>query len=219
MWDQSLSTLFERGGPVMWPLLFLSIVTFAVLVDRTLAQAVFRANLEQWLARVGPEASQANWTQVARLLDNAPLDRLAAVYVKHRGDTAELRNEVVRREGLLLLEPLTRRMHWLAAAGQLAPMLGLLGTVTGLVTAFHQVEVLGGSVRPADLASGIWEALLTTVFGLVIAVPALAGRHLFLQRIDRFATAFTLLVSYLDEWNAANMASARGADAHGAGDA
>ena len=56
-------------------------------------------------------------------------------------------------------------------------MIGLLGTVIGLVEAFYQIEQQGGQVQPGDLASGIWTALLTTVFGLVVALPTLAAYH------------------------------------------
>src|SRR3989338_4894271 len=92
------------------------------------------------------------------------------------------------------------RLQALAAITHLAPLLGLLGTVTGLVTAFHQIEILGGTVQPNDLAAGIWEALITTVFGLVIAIPAMAAYHGFESSADQTARRMQFVISELDEF-------------------
>jgi biopolymer transport protein ExbB len=81
-----------------------------------------------------------------------------------------------------------------------APLLGLLGTVTGLVSAFHQIELKAGQVQPGDLASGIWEALITTVFGLVIAIPCMTAYHVLDHRAGAVALQMQWLAAYLDEW-------------------
>lgn len=201
MWDQSFESLFQRGGPVMWPLLGLSILTAAVLVDRLIAFLLSGSNLRGLCTRIGPLARTGRWDEVRQQLHvRSPLDQIVGIYLDHLSAPREIRDDIVRREGMILLDQLGKRVHWLTAIGQISPMLGLLGTVTGLVAAFHQVEVQGGQVQPADLAAGIWEALLTTVFGLVVAIPALAGRHIFQQRLDAQAQNFALLVTYLDEW-------------------
>jgi biopolymer transport protein ExbB len=188
----------------MWPLLGLSILAVAVLVDRLIAFSLSRSDLRGLLARIGPSAKSGRWDDVRQQLHpRSPLDQIVSIYLDHFNSPREIRDDIVRREGVLLLDQLGKRVHWLTAIGQLSPMLGLLGTVTGLVAAFHQVELRGGQVQPADLASGIWEALLTTVFGLVVAIPALAGRHIFQQRLDARAQDFALLVTYLDEWRLA----------------
>ena len=91
-------------------------------------------------------------------------------------------------------------MRLLATITHLAPFLGLLGTVTGLVSAFHQIELLGGQVQPSDLAGGIWQALITTVFGLVIAIPCMAAYHGFENEADRISRRMQFLVSELNEF-------------------
>ena len=88
----------------------------------------------------------------------------------------------------------------IAAIAHIAPLLGLIGTVTGLVSAFHQIERLGGSVQPSDLAGGIWSAMLTTVFGLVVAIPCMAAYHGFESWADRIARRMQFVVSELDEF-------------------
>ena len=84
---------------------------------------------------------------------------------------------------------------------QVATLLGLLGTVAGLVSAFHQIELNAGQIQPGDLAEGIWAALLTTVFGLTIAIPSLLAFHFFESRIDRIENKMSFVVSYLDQWH------------------
>ena len=71
--------------------------------------------------------------------------------------------------------------------------------MTGLVAAFHQIEVLGGQVQPGDLAAGIWEALITTVFGLVIAIPCMAAYHGFESAADKIARRMQFIICELDE--------------------
>jgi biopolymer transport protein ExbB len=128
--------------------------------------------------------------------------RRSQAHLRLADSPSELRQEIVQREASEQLVRLEKRLNWLAIIGQLSPMLGLLGTVTGLVTAFWQIEVRAGQVQPADLAAGIWEALLTTVFGLVIALPTIAVHHFFDRRVGLAECQMQWLVAYLDEWMA-----------------
>lgn len=79
---------------------------------------------------------------------------------------------------------LFRRVEYLSVIGNIAPMVGLLGTVAGMILAFHQVANTRGSAGAADLAEGIYQALITTVVGLVIAIPALGAFAVFRNRVD-----------------------------------
>jgi biopolymer transport protein ExbB len=83
---------------------------------------------------------------------------------------------------------LVRRIEYFAVIGNIAPMLGLLGTVVGMVLAFREVAQTQGAARPAELASGIYTALVTTVAGLMIAIPSLAALAVFRNRVDQFVT-------------------------------
>jgi biopolymer transport protein ExbB len=83
----------------------------------------------------------------------------------------------------------------------LSTLMGLLGTVSGLVGCFQRIAAAGGQFQPGDLAAGIWEALITTVFGLVIAIPATALYHYFDHRVDGVTRRMSMMVSYLDEWS------------------
>ena len=67
-----------------------------------------------------------------------------------------------------------------------APMLGFLGTVTGMIQTFYTIQLMGGNLSPSDLAGGIWEAMLTTAFGLIVGIPALGFYNYFVSRVTRF---------------------------------
>ncbi|MGH2568208.1 MAG: MotA/TolQ/ExbB proton channel family protein, partial [Bacteroidota bacterium] len=80
---------------------------------------------------------------------------------------------------------LERGLGILASIAGIAPLLGFLGTVTGMIGAFRTIEQLSGVVNPSDLAGGIWEALLTTAFGLIVGIPAYAFYNFFVSRVQR----------------------------------
>ncbi|MBN2292731.1 MAG: MotA/TolQ/ExbB proton channel family protein, partial [Pirellulales bacterium] len=80
---------------------------------------------------------------------------------------------------------LFRKIEYLSVIGNIAPMLGLLGTVIGMIFAFHQVAETQGAARAGDLAEGIYLALVTTVEGLIVAIPALAAFAVFRNRVDQ----------------------------------
>jgi biopolymer transport protein ExbB len=203
MWGSSLVELFQRGGSVMWPLLLMSIVALAVVVERGVVFFWFtRLRFSAFLTVLEPLVRDGKVDQARTLAASAkhPMAVVTATYLAHASTDPVLRGEIVGREASMQLTALGRRLHLLSAVGHLAPMLGLLGTVTGLVTAFWQIELKAGQVHPSDLASGIWEALLTTVFGLCIAIPTLAVYHLLDQRLGGIEVQIRWIVAYLDEW-------------------
>ncbi len=202
VWGHTLRELFALGGVVMWPLLACSIVGAALIVDRTIALWRLRLSLTEFVAQLQPlvRCGQIERAEAICRSSDHPMAQIAGLYLAHRREPESIRATILRREGSLVLERLERRLRALSLVGHLSPLLGLLGTVTGLVGAFHQVELHGGQVQPDHLAAGIWEALLTTVFGLVIAIPATAAYHMFEHRVDTVAQQMQLVIAYLDEW-------------------
>jgi len=92
---------------------------------------------------------------------------------------------------------LYRKIEWLNLLGNLSPMLGLLGTVWGMIMAFGELEAKGGKANPADLAGGILVALFSTFMGLVVAIPALAGYGIFRSRIEQMSMEASLVAEEL----------------------
>lgn len=191
----------------MWPLLVCSIVGFAIILERTLYFLWLRLDytrFSQELKELLVKRKMKEALVLCRKHAN-PIPKIAEQYLKNLNHD-QLRGEILKREGSIALEKVETRLRALAAITHIAPLLGLLGTVTGLVAAFHRIEVLGGQVQPSDLASGIWEALLTTVYGLIIAIPCMAAYHSFESAADRIARRMQFMISELDEFFGKNSA-------------
>lgn len=107
-----------------------------------------------------------------------PTAAAAPAALIHRGD-AETMEKAVSVKGSLELKRLNEHLHILEPIGRISPMIGLFGTVLGMVAAFQKVAEVRGQLDPSILAGGIWEALLTTVAGLSISLPALILHHFF----------------------------------------
>jgi biopolymer transport protein ExbB len=202
MWGQNLSELFERGGPVMWPLLACSILATALFAERLLVYIKLRV-------AYGPLLSDLRSKVDGRLLDDwvvvhessaKPLHCVVLSYLRNRRSGKAFRDQVVAREASQQMARYDCRLNWLGILTHATPLLGLLGTVAGLVDAFHEIEVRGGQVQPGDLAAGIWSALLTTVCGLSIALPCLAAYHLLQSVAGKVALQMQWVTSQLDEW-------------------
>lgn len=202
MWEHSYQELFDKGGWVMWPLLASSVLGLAIILDRLLVFVFGWQRLEPLVHRLGTLVRRGHWGEaLTETLGRGSLSRVARAYLENRDAPQELREEVLQREGAMALGWFETRLRALGFVGQVSPMLGLLGTVTGLVGCFHEVEKAGGQAHPSQLAAGIWEALLTTVAGLVIAIPCLAAYAWFTSQVDQLTQNMSHLVAYLDQWS------------------
>lgn len=182
----SVLALLEAGGTVMWILAGLSMFALAIILNKLWEfwragiwrrKEVDRA-LGEWQAERDARALQA----LGRSRDPvADVLRVALAGRMDEGvDDAVVREEVARR-GVAWLESLRGGLRPLELIGTLAPLLGLLGTVIGMIDAFRELEAAGSQVDPSVLSGGIWVALLTTAAGLSVAIPAVAA-HTFLER-------------------------------------
>jgi biopolymer transport protein ExbB len=199
--DRSITELFQLGGPVMWPLLLASIVGLAIIIDRVWVFATWHQKLDRLANALCPLVVARDWTKAEQLCQQrGVLWRLAGVYLRHRADAKGIRDDLLRREGLLILAHLERGLRWLAMLAQISTLLGLLGTFHVMIMRFAQGGGGGGPVQPADFSSAIWEALLTTMYGLLIAVPCSATYQVLEGRVDAIARELDILVSCLDEW-------------------
>lgn len=193
-----LVALFKKGGILMWPLLACSAIALAVLLDRTAYFCFRRYRLSKTLDRIR-NAAKGGETIAFEDDTGNPLLHLAGRYLENRDQPADHRRNVLRREAAQLINRAERRVPVLSTIASLTPVIGLLGTVWGMVAAFAQIEALE-QVKPGDVAGGIWAALLTTVFGLVIAIPSLAATRWFEWRTDKLTQDLNQVVSHLDEW-------------------
>ena len=190
MWTAARS-LFELGGPVVAVLIVISVFGFAIAMYKffqfsRLGRAHFQAlhgALDRW------QASQA---ECFKHLEQSRLDlgRIIKFGLEHRDtpEPEELREEMAR-QAINFLEPYGRYLRPLELIYYLAPVLGLLGTVLGMIEAFRGLEASSGLDKDSTaLAGGIWEALLTTAVGLSIAIPFTVVHAWLETRLDK-ATA------------------------------
>ena len=198
---QTLREAFEIGGPVMWPLLGASVIAVAVVVERAATYASQSQPFERFVGDLTESVRARDLAGARRLVEKrrSPIARLAAVFLDEVDRPKEARSELLRREGGVLIETVEKRLPILRLIVQIAPILGLLGTVHGLLFAFWGLEAVDGPIRPSDVAGGIGSALTTTVFGLSIAIPSSAFLLWFEEVVDRVARRMGFLVSHLEE--------------------
>jgi biopolymer transport protein ExbB len=181
----------QKGGPIMWPILLCSVVAFTVIVERLLALRREQIDTKSFMEQISKSLKR---NKVMEALDHC--DRtggpiatiLKAGILKHDRPRNEVR-EAIEDAAIHEVPRLERNLPVLATVAHVAPLLGLLGTVTGLVAAFQVIETkatAANPVNPGDLAGGIWEALLTTVFGLCVAIPTYVAYNYLVSRVDGF---------------------------------
>lgn len=209
-WNYSFSDLLAKGGFIMWPLLCCSVGALALLIDRGVAHFHLRLRFRKFVSRLEQLVTSGKLSEALNLCraSRSPIARTAEAYLANLRSRDELRSTIIEREGGLALEGAEKRLRGLAAIAQVSTLIGLLGTVIGLVSAFHQIEINSGQVQPGDLAEGIWAALLTTVFGLCIAIPSFLILQVFESRVDRMSRRMSYVVAYLDQWLGRKTASA-----------
>lgn len=197
----------------MYPLLVCSILAVSVGIERIIVLTLNRSNYDQFVSELEKKLNNTGISGTKAWLQalSSPLAHVAACNLKHANVAQSTREEIVNREASEQLARLEKRINWLSIIGTLAPMIGLLGTVIGLVEAFYQIEQQGGQVQPGDLASGIWTALLTTVFGLIVALPTLAIYHCLDNKIAAKTLRMAWVSSRINEWLATHSPSETGA--------
>jgi len=183
--------LFQRGGPVMYPIFFCSIIALAVVIDRVYHLRRAKVDTEKFMEEISSKLKRNRIVEAIDMCEQTPgpiASILKAGLLKHDRSRQEVR-EAVEDAALYEVPRLEKYMNILATVTTVSPLLGLLGTVTGMVGAFQVIEEKAGSlapVNPGDLAAGIWEALLTTVFGLCVAIPALLTYNWLTTWVNRF---------------------------------
>ncbi|MBD3296671.1 MAG: MotA/TolQ/ExbB proton channel family protein, partial [Candidatus Omnitrophica bacterium] len=168
--------LIVKGGPLMFLILLCSIIAAAVVIERFVRLYRARINTDEFMEDIA-ETLKRNKVMEAIDKCNAmpgPIAKiLKAGILKHNRSRAEIK-EAIEDAGVHEVPELEKNLGALATIAHISPLLGLLGTVTGMVRTFQVIEqkaVALMPVNPGDLAGGIWEALITTVAGLAVAIP------------------------------------------------
>jgi biopolymer transport protein ExbB len=182
---QTLSELIDTGGPVFVILLITSSLTLTLICYKTFQYVSAKVGALQSLTEAVDALDKGDRQTAQRIFESsehflAPVFSLGLQLNEQSGKTARLEAEAEKR-----LMPLERGFRVLDMVSQLAPLLGLLGTVLGMIDAFQALQSAGSQVDPAALAGGIWVALLTTAAGLTVAMPTSIALTWFESRIDQ----------------------------------
>ena len=200
-----MSQAFEwlrLGGPTMYVLLILSVASVTIVLvklwefwDRRIWERRFLPRtLEAWQRGRPDQALAALGTSSSPL---AEVLRAGISLCTNPGRTEAQVREQLERYAADQLEDLRGLLRPLEVVSQLAPLLGLLGTVLGMIEAFQQLQAAGDRVSPSILSGGLWEALLTTAGGLAIAILALAGYHFLERQVERLQQAMESALTQL----------------------
>ena len=183
--------LLEAGGPVVAVLLGMSVLALTIVLVKLWqfrAAGIGDSRAARDAVRLHRSGCRRDALQVAERSATATARVLVpALRGQQRGlPDAAVREEVVRHAGAIV-EDLRTWFRPLEVIAALAPLLGLFGTVLGMIEAFQQLEQSGTQVNPAILSGGIWQALLTTAVGLAVAMPVIVALNWLERRVDRLA--------------------------------
>lgn len=186
-----LEVFLDLGGPVVVLLMLMSVVAVAIALLKLWQFHSLRLGRQGFVPGCLESLRQGDDDAALKRLatQRNPIARVMEVAVRGRGDpdmSQELVREEVSRVATGYLDSLRSYLRGLEVVSTLAPLLGLLGTVLGMIDAFRQLEGAGSQVDPALLSGGIWEALLTTAVGLAVAIPAVILLNWLEGRVERF---------------------------------
>lgn len=183
--------IIQKGGPVMYPIILCSVIALAIVLERL--YHLYRAQIDtkKFMEEVTSTIKRNKITEAAGMCDQTPgpIAHILKAGILKYGSSREEIKEAIEDAGLHEVPRLEKNLNTLATMAQVAPLLGLLGTVTGMVTCFQVVQGKAAAlqaVNPGELAGGIWEALITTVAGLIVGIPALVAYNYLVSRVDHF---------------------------------
>jgi len=183
--------MLKAGGPVMVPIVLCSILALAVIAERawtlrrdkiapkhTVAQ-IFHLYKQK---KLDPRAIEA-------LRESSPLGRVLAAGLVNIHHSREVMKESIEEAGRHVVHDLERYLTVLGTVAAISPLLGLLGTVFGIIDIFSVITSQGSGTNPKILAGGISEALITTASGLIVGIPALVAHRVFRRKVDSLVIA------------------------------
>jgi biopolymer transport protein ExbB len=179
---------FRQGGLFMYPLLFFSVLALTIIIERTIVFAKAKINVNEFLTKIRKSLLvNRNVKEAIKVCEQyrGPVASVVKAGLLRYGHDREDIEKTIENAALYELDRLEKRLGGLATTANVAPMLGFLGTVSGMIKTFGTLAEQG-LTNPAAVAVGISEALITTATGLIIAIPAQLGYNWFTTKVTRF---------------------------------
>lgn len=178
--------LFSAGGALMWPILLCSVITLTLISERFWALRLRRVIPENTLSQALALLNHMDKSKLEQLARSSPLGRILAIGLKHGGAELFVITDRVQDAGRHAVHDLEKYLSGLGTIAAIAPLLGLLGTVIGMIDVFSNI-MLQGVGQSQALAGGIATALLTTAAGLLVAIPALIAHRYFERQVENLS--------------------------------
>jgi biopolymer transport protein ExbB len=181
-----LPSLLSEGGPMLYVILLASAAAITVFIERLLHCHRAQINSTEFLNGVRTVLKRDNIVEALSICDATPgpIARLVKVAILNRDYGRERVRESLEEAGMAEVPRLEEKLNLLATIAQLAPLLGLLGTVLGFIKVFQQLRDPSLSASLADLSHGVMEALVCTAAGLAVSIPAHAGYNYLVSRVN-----------------------------------
>ncbi|MBP1643579.1 MAG: Biopolymer transport protein [Acidobacteria bacterium] len=204
----------DKGGPVMWPILIFSIIGFAFIFERFFALRKSKINVNEFLAKIRKalmvNRSVRDAIKICEQYQGPVASVMKAGLLKY-GQPKEDVEKSIENAAMYEMTRLERGLPVIATTANIEPLLGFLGTVTGMINSFDALAKQGLS-NPGAVAAGISEALITTAAGLIIAIPMQLAYNFYTSRINKFVrdveTSTNMLIETFGEMDRGGIAPA-----------
>ena len=185
MTDSWGASIVESGGPLMWPLLVLSIIGFIFFIERTLYLHKGQIRSNAFAEGIKNLLSKRRVVEAITVCEETPgpIPRVVVAALRNYDCSEQKMQAAVRESALVEIPSLERRIGTLGAIAKVAPLLGLLGTVLALLRAFYTMEAAGPYANAASFSGEVAEALITSATGLSIAILAYLCHHFLFGRV------------------------------------
>lgn len=178
----------SKGGVLVIPILLCSVLALAIFAERLIVFAMMRSRGAGLAEKIAALLISGEEDEAHKLAEESrsPMGRILAQAIDVKDRDREIIETVIVNATDEEVRNLSSYLQTLATIGNITPLLGLLGTVIGMIKAFMVIQEMGGKVNAAVLAGGIWEAMLTTALGLSVALPTMIAHSYLLARVDRY---------------------------------
>ena len=180
-------SLLKLGGPMLWICLVCGGVAFIVFIERALHLHRARIKTEDFLKGIFNILKRGNATEALAICDETPgpVAYVVKTAILHRQDAQEAIREAVEDASLSEISRMERRLVVIATVAQVAPLLGLLGTVLGMIEMLLVLQHQAPLIQSADITEPLMRALMATAAGLTVAIPCYAAFNMLVVKIDR----------------------------------
>lgn len=182
------SSILTAGGPIIWILAVLSVISGILIVVKLFDLKGAASGMDRRARAIELwQSGDRDNAQAQVQGGTAPADRVLqfAMSCLAQGIDRSVMDAELTRRGNSEAADMSRYLRTLEVIGMVSPLLGLLGTVLGMIQSFQELELARGAANASVLAGGIWQALLTTAAGLIVAIPATLSANLFSSKVDR----------------------------------